>query len=111
VATIRVTCSSCGDGKLDTSEVTVRTGGNNRGGSYSFTCPSCGRLVVKSAEQTMVELLVTSGVRAVTWRAPQLPKEPSADDPPITLGDLSTLRALLQRDDCMDVLRSMTSEA
>jgi hypothetical protein len=61
MATIRASCADCGDVELTSADVTVRVCSANSAGSYSFTCPTCGRIVVKSAEPRIVELLVTSG--------------------------------------------------
>ncbi|MEZ5203890.1 MAG: hypothetical protein R2701_05800 [Acidimicrobiales bacterium] len=71
MATIRASCSDCGDVELTSADVTVRVCSADSTGSYSFSCPRCSRIVVKSAEPRIVELLVTSGVRLVTWHLPE----------------------------------------
>ncbi len=110
MATITATCSDCGDVELTSADVTVRVCSANSAGSYSFACPTCGRLVVKSAEPRIVELLVTSGVRLVTWHLPDEMYEAFGreGDPEIDHDDLLDFHALLQRDDWIDVLRRMT---
>ena len=107
MATIRASCSDCGDVELTSADVTVRVCSANSEGSYSFSCPTCGRIVVKSAEPRIVELLVTSGVRLVTWHLPEELKEVHEGDP-IDHDDLLDFHALLQRDDWLDTLRKMT---
>jgi hypothetical protein len=76
-------------------------------GSYSFSCPTCGRIVVKSAEPRIVELLVTSGVRLVTWHLPDELNEVH-QGAPIDHDDLLDFHALLERDDWIETLRRMT---
>ncbi len=107
MGTIRASCSDCGDVELTSADVTVRVCSANSAGSYSFACPTCGRIVAKSAEPRVVELLVTSGVRLVTWHLPEELTEPRAGDP-IDHDDLLDFHGLLQRDDWIDTLRKMT---
>lgn len=107
MATIRASCSDCGDVELTSADVTVRVCSANSAGSYSFECPTCARIVVKAAEPRIVELLVTSGVRLVTWHLPEELNEVHQGDP-IDHDDLLDFHALLQRDDWIDTLRKMT---
>ena len=67
MATIRASCTDCGDVELTTADVTVRVCADDNQGSYSFRCPVCRMAVVKPAEPRIVELLVASG------RAPEPP--------------------------------------
>jgi hypothetical protein len=110
MGTIRASCSDCGDVELTAGDVTVQVCSANSAGSYSFTCPTCVRVVVKSAEPRVVELLVTSGVRLVTWHLPEELTEITAKegDLPIDHDDLLDFHGLLQRDDWIDTLRKMT---
>lgn len=112
MATIRASCSNCGDIELTSADITVRVCSANSAGSYSFRCPneSCGRLVVKSAEPRVVELLVTSGVRLVTWHLPEELAEiiSRQDDPPFEHDDVLEFHTLLQDPRWIDMLRNMT---
>lgn len=108
MATIRASCGDCGDVELTSADVTVRVCSADSAGSYSFACPACGRIVVKAAEPRIVELLVTSGVRLVTWHLPEELSERHTGDP-IDHDDLLDFHALLQRDDWIDTLRKMTA--
>lgn len=65
---IRATCPSCGDVRLDASEVTIRTCVGRPGGEYRWMC-KCG-IVVKPCEQNIVELLRSSNVREEVWELP-----------------------------------------
>ena len=70
MATIRASCTDCGDVELTTADVTVRVCADDNQGTYSFRCPVCRMAVVKPAEPRIVELLVASGVHLSTWRLP-----------------------------------------
>ena len=107
MATIRASCSTCGDVEVTSRDVTVRVCRNDSSGAYSFACPACTGIVVKAAEPRIVELLVASGVRLVTWSLPAELDEPKVGRP-IDHDDLLDFHALLQRDDWLDTLRKMT---
>ena len=111
MGTIRASHQGCNlDLELTSADITVRVCSADSKGSYSFVCPTCGTLVVKSAAPRIVELLVTSGVRLVTWDLPEELKEigDREGDLPIDHDDLLDFHGLLQRDDWIDVLRRMT---
>ncbi|MGI8757192.1 MAG: hypothetical protein ACR2MB_15330 [Acidimicrobiales bacterium] len=107
MATIRASCGDCGDVELTSAEVTVRVCSADRAGSYMFRCPSCAVVVVKEAEARIVELLVTSGVRLVTWHLPAELSERHEGDP-IDHDDLLDFHALMESDTWIDALRKMT---
>src|SRR6478735_8651242 len=62
MATIRATCTVCGDVELGTADVRVRVDPSSHQGTYSFVCPRCDTLVVKPAQPRTVDLLLASGV-------------------------------------------------
>ena len=70
MATIRASCSDCGDVELTTDDVTVRVCLDDDRGEYRFTCPVCSMVVVKPAEHRTIDLLVASGVHMDTWTLP-----------------------------------------
>ncbi len=107
MAIIHATCSDCGDVQLTQADVVVRICSTNSSRSYSFSCPTCSKIVVKVATPQMVDLLVTSGVRLVTWHLPEELTEVHEGDP-IDHDDLLDFHTLLQRDDWIDILRKMT---
>lgn len=107
MGTIRASCSDCGDVELVSSDITVRVCSANSAGSYSFGCPCCGKTVLKDAEPRIVELLVTSGVRLVTWHLPDELDELKEGDP-IDHDDILDFHALMMRDDWIDTLRKLT---
>ena len=87
VATVRASCPTCGDVELTTREVQVQVCSATDEGTYSFLCPSCRLIVNKPAEQRVVELLVSAGVKVVSWDLPAELSELKAG-PPISYDDL-----------------------
>jgi hypothetical protein len=98
MATIRASCTDCGDVELTTAEVKVRVCTADNQGTYSFRCPLCMMTVVKSAEPRTVDLLVASGVAYSTWSPPLELSEPRSDGLPFTHDDLLDFHELLTDD-------------
>jgi hypothetical protein len=112
VATIRASCPTCGDVELTSRDVTVQVCASNNQGSYAFRCPECTFAVSKLAEQRIVDLLVSSGVRLSVWSLPAEMEEPRYG-PTISYDDLLDFHLLLQQDDWFDqiAIPSATEEA
>ncbi len=94
MATIRASCTDCGDVELTTVDVQVRICDDTNAGTYSFRCPHCRMTVVKSAETRTIDLLVASGVAFTTWRLPAELSEPRIGEP-INHDDLLDFHDLL----------------
>ncbi len=107
MATIRASCNTCGDVEVTSRDVTVRVCRDDNAGTYSFPCPTCAAVVLKAAEPRIVELLVASGVRLVTWSLPAELSERHTGEP-IDHDDLLDFHALLQTDGWMETLHRMT---
>ena len=75
----------------------------NNQGSYAFRCPECMLAVSKMAEQRIVDLLVSSGVRLSVWSMPAELEEPR-EGAPITYDDLLEFHYELQQDGWFDRL-------
>ena len=101
MATIRASCSDCGDVELTTADVSVRICDDNNHGTYSFRCPTCEMTIVKSAEPRTIDLLVASGVAFTTW---QMPAELSEikEGEPIYHDDLLDFHDLLSDDRALE---------
>jgi hypothetical protein len=95
MATIRATCSDCGDVELTTDDVRVRVCLEDSVGSYQFRCPLCQMAVVKSAEPRIVEVSM--------WRLPAELYE-SRSGPRIDHDDLLDFHELLKSDSWFDDL-------
>jgi hypothetical protein len=106
MATIRASCPDCGDVELTTGDMTVRVCAEDNRGSYTFRCPDCRMTVSKTAEQRIIDLLVSSGVRTEVWRLPlELLERPVGE--PLTHDDLLSFHELLQDDGWFATLSAM----
>jgi hypothetical protein len=98
VATVRASCPGCGDVELTTREVQVQVCSATEEGTYSFVCPSCRLIVNKPAEPRVIELLVSAGVKVVSWDLPAELSE-AKSGPPISYDDLLAFHFELSSDD------------
>ena len=106
VTTIRASCPSCGDVDLTVRDVQVRVCADDHSGSYTFRCPECLLAVSKPAEPTVVELLVSSGVKMAVWQLPaELAEHRSG--PPLNHDDLLEFHELLNTPDWFPQLASL----
>lgn len=103
MATIRANCTTCGDVELLSRDMRVRVCRDDNSGTYSFCCPRCEGIVVAGAEPRIVELLVTSGVKLITWDLPAELYEIHHGDP-ITHDDLLDFHELLADDGWMETV-------
>ena len=97
MATIRASCTDCGDVELTTADVHVRICNDNDAGTYSFRCPFCQMMVVKPAESRTIDLLIASGVEFSTWTLPDELYETHIGEP-INHDDLLDFHDLLHDD-------------
>src|ERR1041384_8187586 len=65
---IRATCPTCGDVRILASKVTLLTTIGLPGGQYRWTC-DCG-IVIKSCEQSIVDVLRSSHIREEVTELP-----------------------------------------
>lgn len=108
MATIRASCSDCGDVELTTADVHVRICDDNDAGTYAFRCPFCQMMVVKPAESRTIDLLIASGVAFSTWSLPAELYETHIGEP-INHDDLLDFHDLLQDDTrLLEVMNSFT---
>lgn len=98
MATIRATCTVCGDVELGTADVRVRVDPTTNQGSYSFLCPRCGSLVVKPAQPRTIDLLLASGVQYDMATAPLELAESRPTGDPIAPRDIDAFTDLLHDD-------------
>jgi hypothetical protein len=98
MATIRATCTVCGDVELGTADVRVRVDPTNHQGTYSFVCPRCDTLVVKPAQPRTVDLLLASGVEydMAAASTPDADRAPRME--PIAESDIDAFSDLLGDD-------------
>lgn len=107
MATIRASCPDCGDVELTTADMTVRVCADDQRGSYVFRCPRCTMTVTKSAEQRIVDLLVSSGVKLDVWRLPlELLERPEGEL--LTHDDLLAFHEIMEGECWFDDLLALT---
>jgi len=106
MATIRATCSDCGDVELTTGDVRVRVCLEDSAATYQFRCPACHMSIVKPAEPRIVDLLAASGVEVFMWRLPAELYEPHLG-PRIDHDDLLDFHELLQCDSWYEDLEQL----
>ena len=111
VATIRASCPTCGDVELTSRDVSVQVCASNNQGSYAFRCPTCAVAVSKLAEQRIVDLLVSSGVRLSVWSLPAELDEARSTGPVLTYDDLLEFHQLLQQDGWFERLTAPVGRA
>ncbi len=88
MTTIKATCPDCGEVELTADDVTLSVCPNAPMANYSFTCPSCARLVRKDADDHIVSLLMSGGVDPVVWDIATEYLERVTAGPPLSYDDL-----------------------
>ena len=98
-----VHCSTCGDVRIGSSEVTIRNCVEDDAWSYWFTCPSCGCRATARTRRGSAFDAICAGATLETWRLPaELDERPNG--PPLTFIDLLELQRLLVEPDWLDQL-------
>ena len=102
---IRATCSDCGDVELGTRDLVVRLCEDTESGTYVFRCPSCDTPVVRPADRSTIDVLVSSGCRLELWNMPaELEQRPTGG--PFTHDDLIDFHEILDGQSWFDELLS-----
>jgi hypothetical protein len=70
VTTIKATCHTCGEVELTADDLTLMVCSHAPLSYYAFRCPRCVEEVRKPADNHIISLLVSGGVRATTWSIP-----------------------------------------
>jgi hypothetical protein len=100
VTTIKASCPACGEVELTSDDIRLRVCSHGPLSYYSFTCPECNDLVRKPADDHIVSLLMSGGVRAEVWEVPAEALEPKGG-PELTYDDLLDFVLQLGRDDML----------
>jgi predicted RNA-binding Zn-ribbon protein involved in translation (DUF1610 family) len=106
VALVRASCPTCGDVELPGTALAARQCATTGQGSYSFACPECDSVVVKPADQRLLDLLVASGIPLTSWSLPSEFAENHTGDP-ITYDDILAFHELLQTDDWFSLVEDL----
>ncbi len=87
MTTIKASCPACGEVELTSKDVTLMVCSYAPQSYYTFTCPKCADQVRKPADDHVVSLLMSGGVRAEVWELPAEALEAKAG-PALTYDDL-----------------------
>lgn len=112
MATIKATCPVCGDVDLTARQVRVcvveAVQDDLARRTYSFTCPSCRVVVEKPADQEVVRLLASAGVRVTLVPVPAEAREPH-NGPALGYDDLLDFALWLDGHDALAALTEPVS--
>ena len=109
VALVRASCPSCGDVELPGTGLQARVCVTTGEGSYAFTCPECETVIVKPADQRLLDLLVASGIVLTSWSLPSEFAESHNGDP-ISYDDILAFHDLLATDDWFSVVEALVAD-
>ena len=103
MTTIKASCPDCGEVELTSADVTLMVCNQAPLSYYTFTCPAAGHEVRKPADDHVVSLLMSGGVRAVVWELPAEALEVH-DGPAIGYDDVLDFALQLARHDDLATL-------
>jgi hypothetical protein len=98
MTTIKASCPSCGEVEMTSNDVLLMVCSYAPLSYYSFCCPSCSSEVRKPADDHVISLLMSGGVRAQVWELPAEALERKVG-PALTYDDLLDFALALNSDD------------
>ena len=78
MTTIKASCPGCGEVELTSADISLMVCNHASLSYYAFTCPKCVDVVKKPADDHVVSLLMSGGVKATVWEVPAEAMEPKA---------------------------------
>lgn len=97
MTTIKATCPTCGEVDLTADDIELRLSNAEDASRYGFECPVCVDFIWKPADERIVELLISGGVRANV-----IEERFRSDLPPLTYDDLLDFHFALQNDSVLE---------
>jgi hypothetical protein len=76
MTTIKASCPRCGEVELTAADMSLMVCTSAPLSYYAFRCPSCRDEVRKPADDHIISLLMSGGVKASVWEVPQEALEP-----------------------------------
>lgn len=70
MTTIKASCPTCGEVELTNADVRLRVCSHASLSYYAFDCPGCHDEVRKPADDHVISLLMSGGVKAEVWDVP-----------------------------------------
>ena len=110
MTTIKATCPRCGEVELTPDDIELRVCTHAPASYYVFGCPMCHTDIQKPADDRVIQLLISGGVKAVVWELPDEIMQ-SHDGPPLTHDDLLDFHLLLNRADWFDQLTRVSQDS
>jgi hypothetical protein len=99
MALIKASCPYCGDIDLAATQMLTKICSYRPWSFYEFTCPQCTQQIRKPADDHLIALLTSGGVRSTFWHVPAEVVERQVG-PDLTTDDLLDFSlGLAQRDD------------
>lgn len=110
VTTIRASCHTCGEVELTPPDIALRVCNHAPLSYYAFICPQCRDEIRKPADDHIISLLMSGGVRAQVWEVPAEALEPKAGLQ-LTYDDLLDFVLQLSREDRLAALATATTSS
>lgn len=98
MTTIKASCPGCGEVELTSADVRLMVCSHAPLSYYAFTCPGCSDDVRKPADDHVISLLMSGGVRATVWELPAEVLEPK-EGPVLSYDDLLDFALMLAETD------------
>lgn len=98
MTTIKASCPSCGEVEMTSKDVSLMVCSHPPLSYYAFACPSCREEIRKPADDHVISLLMSGGVRAQVWELPAEALEPKVG-PVLGYDDLLDFALQLADDD------------
>lgn len=67
---IQASCPGCGEVTLTSSDIELKVCSHAPLSYYAFNCPKCQDRIQKPADDHVISLLMSGGVRALVWDVP-----------------------------------------
>ena len=110
MTTIRATCPTCGEVELTPDDIELRVCTHAPASYYVFGCPLCHDPIQKPADDRVIQLLISGGVRALVWELPSEVLE-NHEGPALTHDDLLDFHLLLEKPDWFEQLFRVTQDS
>lgn len=110
MTTIKATCPGCGEVELTPDDIELRVCTHAPASYYIFECPSCSTPIQKPADDRVIQLLISGGVKAVVWELPSEVLEVH-DGPAFTKDDLLDFHLLLEQPTWFEQLFRVTQDS
>jgi hypothetical protein len=110
VTTIKATCPRCGEVELTPNDIELRVCTHAPASYYVFGCPTCSTDIQKPADDRVIQLLISGGVRAIVWELPEEILEPR-NGPSLTHDDLLDFHLLLEQPNWFEHLTRVSQDS